>query len=142
MLSCIWTTSNKSERLMHLVGWFYLKASRTLSVSRILIKFPYQILWKSIKQFSSYTHRRTNGWKAMSAPQGAETPSNICYARTSTRSVPEVRAQCKVSLLMWPWAKKVYRTESLYSPRLPLIAAVPMCPIKWASCTSILRNCT
>ena len=22
MLSCIWTTSNKSERLMHLVGWF------------------------------------------------------------------------------------------------------------------------
>jgi hypothetical protein len=22
MLSCIWTTSNKSERLMHLAGWF------------------------------------------------------------------------------------------------------------------------
>ena len=38
MLSCIWTTSNKSERLMHLVGWFIWVYDRSVYESRFFSK--------------------------------------------------------------------------------------------------------
>jgi len=43
MLSCIWTTSNKSERLMHLVGWliWIKKISTTMVGSRWLYRQSY-----------------------------------------------------------------------------------------------------
>jgi len=47
MLSCIWTTSNKSERLMYLVGWFIWKLK--------LSSRPWRCVWVEVKLYIPFS---------------------------------------------------------------------------------------